>query len=186
MGASSATTMAPISSCSTATCNATRPSPPTKGVQIVAFDQICPEYFGPQSQGRHEHRNCARGSAISASLPTRTPRSWRLEAPLASSARSCTTAFPRPFYPMAFAFLAVAHSGPCAHDPRKPLGAILMAAGLALGLRVSGLTASNLVTLNAAAVPLVYAIPLGAILVAALAAHVRMSPELSVQAEFPA
>jgi lipopolysaccharide export system permease protein len=34
------------------------------------------------------------------------------------------------------------------------------------------------VTLNAAAVPLVYLIPLGAILVAALAAHVRMSPEL--------
>jgi len=45
-------------------------------------------------------------------------------------------------------------------------------------LRVSGLTASNLVTLNAAAVPLVYLIPIGAIIVAAAVAHVRMSPEL--------
>jgi len=55
---------------------------------------------------------------------------------------------------------------------------ILVAAGIAVGLRVSGLTASNLVTLSAGATPLVYVIPIGAIIVAALVAHVRMSPEL--------
>jgi hypothetical protein len=53
-----------------------------------------------------------------------------------------------------------------------------VAAGIAVGLRVSGLTASNLVTLSAGATPLVYVIPIGAIIVAALVAHVRMSPEL--------
>jgi lipopolysaccharide export system permease protein len=53
-----------------------------------------------------------------------------------------------------------------------------LAAGIAVGLRVSGLTASKLVTLSAGATPLVYVIPIGAIIVAALTAHVRMSPEL--------
>jgi lipopolysaccharide export system permease protein len=86
--------------------------------------------------------------------------------------------FSTSFYPLAFAFLALAILGHARTTRESRWSQILMAAGIALGLRVSGLTASNLVTLNAAAVPLVYAIPLGAILVAVLAAHVRMSPEL--------
>ena len=75
-------------------------------------------------------------------------------------------------------FLAIAVLGHARTTRESRWAQILMAFGIAVGLRVSGLTASNLVTLNAAAVPLVYAIPLGAILVAAFTAHVRMSPEL--------
>jgi lipopolysaccharide export system permease protein len=54
----------------------------------------------------------------------------------------------------------------------------MMVFAIAVGLRVAGLTVGNLVTLNAWAVVLVYGVPMGAILVAAWAAHVRMSPEL--------
>jgi len=64
------------------------------------------------------------------------------------------------------------------------VGQILTAFGIAVGLRVAGLTANNLVTLNAWAVALVYAIPLGAIFLAAWAAHVKMSPELRSKLSF--
>jgi lipopolysaccharide export system permease protein len=86
--------------------------------------------------------------------------------------------FSTPFYPLLFVFLAVAVLGHARTTRESRWAQILVAAGIALGLRVSGLTASNLVTLSAAATPLVYLIPIGAIIVAALVAHVRMSPEL--------
>ncbi len=63
-------------------------------------------------------------------------------------------------------------------------GQILAAFGIALGLRMAGLAAGNLVALSAWAVLLVYAIPVGAILVAAWTAHVRMSPELRSKLNF--
>ena len=53
-----------------------------------------------------------------------------------------------------------------------------------IGLRVAGLTAGNLVVLNAWAVALVYAIPVAAILFAAWMAQVRMSPELRSKLNF--
>jgi lipopolysaccharide export system permease protein len=86
--------------------------------------------------------------------------------------------FATPFYPLLFAFLAIALLGHARTTRESRWAQILIAAGIAVGLRVSGLTASNLVTLDAAAVPLVYLIPIGAIIVAAAVAHVRMSPEL--------
>jgi lipopolysaccharide export system permease protein len=79
---------------------------------------------------------------------------------------------------MAFVFLAIAVLGHARTTRESRWAQILTAFGIALGLRVSGLTMSNLVTLNAAAVPFVYALPIGAIIVAAFTAHVRMSPEL--------
>jgi len=57
-------------------------------------------------------------------------------------------------------------------------GQILTAFGIALGLRIAGLTSGNLLTINPWAIVLVYGIPLGTIVVAAWTAHVRMSPEL--------
>jgi len=55
-------------------------------------------------------------------------------------------------------------------------GAILLAFGIALLPRVAGVIAANLLKTQASAVLLVYAIPIGAILIAAFTAHVRMAP----------
>jgi len=63
-------------------------------------------------------------------------------------------------------------------------GQILTVFGLAVALRVAGIMAGNLVALNAWAVILVYAIPMGAILIAAWTAHVRMTPELRSKLNF--
>lgn len=87
-------------------------------------------------------------------------------------------------YPLVFVFIALALMGHARTTRASRWAQILTAFGIAIGLRVAGLTAGNLVALNAWAVPLVYAIPIGAILIAAWAAHVRMSPELRSKLKF--
>ena len=89
-----------------------------------------------------------------------------------------------PLYPLVFAFIAIALLGHARTTRESRWGQILTAFGIALGLRVAGLTAGNLVAINPWAVVLVYGIPLGAIVVAAWAAHVRMSPELRSRLSF--
>ena len=89
-----------------------------------------------------------------------------------------------PLYPLVFAFIAIALLGHARTTRESRWGQILTAFGIALGLRVAGLTAGNMVPINPWAVLLVYAIPLGAIVVAAWAAHVRMSPELRSRLSF--
>jgi lipopolysaccharide export system permease protein len=89
-----------------------------------------------------------------------------------------------PLYPLVFAFLAIALLAHARTTRESRWGQIIAALGIAVGLRVAGLTAGNLVALNPWAVGLVYAIPIGAILVAAWTAHVRMSPELRSRLSF--
>ena len=92
-----------------------------------------------------------------------------------------------PLYPLAFAFIAIALLAHAAHHAREPLGPD--SPGFRHRAWASGLqdiTAGNLVALNPWAVVLVYGIPLGAILVAAWTAHVRMAPRAAVQTELRA
>jgi lipopolysaccharide export system permease protein len=89
-----------------------------------------------------------------------------------------------PLYPIVFIFVAIALMGQARTTRENRWGQILAAFGISIGLRVAGLTAGNLVVLSAWAVVLVYAIPVGAILIAAWTAHVRMSPELRSKLNF--
>ena len=89
-----------------------------------------------------------------------------------------------PLYPLAFAFIAIALLAHPRTTRESRWGQILTAFGIALGLRIAGLTAGNLLTINPWAVVLVYGIPLGTIIVAAWTAHVRMSPELRSRLSF--
>ena len=91
-----------------------------------------------------------------------------------------------PLYPLAFAFIAIALLAHPRTTRESRWGQILPAFGIALGLRVAGLTSGNLLTINPWAVVLVYGIPLGTIVVAAWTAHVRMSPRAAVQTELRA
>ena len=91
-----------------------------------------------------------------------------------------------PLYPLAFAFIAIALLAHPRTTRESRWGQILAAFGIALGLRVAGLTAGNLLTINPWAVVLVYGIPLGTIIVAAWTAHVRMSSRAAVQTELRA
>jgi len=150
---------------------------PDKGVQIVAFDQYVLNIseFNTKDTGSKELRPRER---YLSELINPDPKLLKGKGNLGQIRTELHDRFSTPFYPLLFACLAVAILGHARTTRESRWAQILIAAGIAVGLRVSGLTASNLVTLSAGATPLVYVIPIGAILVAALVAHVRMSPEL--------
>ncbi|WP_069093737.1 LPS export ABC transporter permease LptF [Methyloligella halotolerans] len=83
-----------------------------------------------------------------------------------------------PLYPMLFTFLAVSVLGHARTTRQSRWGPVMFVVGLAIAVRIAGITMTNLVALNPWAVVPLYAIPVIAILVAAWAAHVRMAPEL--------
>ena len=150
---------------------------PDQGVQIVAFDQYLLNIsdLNPKDNGSKELRPRER---YLGELLNPDPKLLKAKGAVGQIRTELHDRFSTPFYPLLFALLAVAILGHARTTRESRWAQILIAAGIAVGLRVSGLTASNLVTLSAGATPLVYLIPIAAILVAALAAHVRMSPEL--------
>jgi lipopolysaccharide export system permease protein len=153
------------------------PKSPEKGVQIVAFDQYVLNIsdVAPKDTSSKELRPRER---YLGELLNPDPNILKGRGNIGQIRTEIHDRFATPFYPLLFAFLAIALLGHARTTRESRWAQILIAAGIAVGLRVSGLTASNLVTLDAAAVPLVYLIPIGAIIVAAAVAHVRMSPEL--------
>jgi lipopolysaccharide export system permease protein len=150
---------------------------PSKGVQIVAFDQYVLNISDFSAKDTSSKELRPRERYLSELLDP-DPKLLKQKGAAGQLRTELHDRFSTPFYPLLFAFLAVAVLGHARTTRESRWAQILIAAGVAVGLRVSGLTASNLVTLSAGATPLVYLIPIGAIIVAALVAHVRMSPEL--------
>jgi lipopolysaccharide export system permease protein len=159
-----------------------------KGVQIVAFDQNMLDIseFSPKDNGDKELRPRERyiGDLISPDPDDKLAKSNYGQLRSELHERLST-----PLYPFAFVVIAITLLGHARTTRESRWAQILTAFGIAVALRVAGLTANNLVALNAWAVALVYAVPLGAIFFAAWAAHVRMSPEprskLSFELKFP-
>jgi lipopolysaccharide export system permease protein len=154
-----------------------------KAVQIVAFDQNMLDIseFSPKDKDDKELRPRERyiGDLISPHPQDKVAK--RNSGQLRSELHERLST---PLYPLVFVLVAVALLGHARTTRESRWAQILAAFGIAVGLRVAGLTAGNLVALNAWAIGLVYAIPLGAILVAAWTAHVRMSPELRSKLSF--
>jgi lipopolysaccharide export system permease protein len=154
-----------------------------KDVQIVAFDQnmLDVSQFGEKTQGSNElpPRERSLGDLISPDADDKL--AMRNYGQLRSELHDRLAT---PLYPLAFVFIAIALMAHARTTRENRWSQILIAFGIAIGLRVAGLTVGNLVTINAWAVILVYAIPVGAILIAAWTAHVRMSPELRSKLNF--
>jgi len=84
--------------------------------------------------------------------------------------------FATPLYPFAYALIAIMFLGG-AHTVRQSrFGSVLAAFSFSVAVRVGGLIAMNLSAIHASAVILVYAIPLGAIVLAAVATDGRLIP----------
>ncbi|MEX2166394.1 MAG: LPS export ABC transporter permease LptF [Methyloceanibacter sp.] len=154
-----------------------------KAVQIVAFDQNMLDLseFAPKDNDNKELRPRERylGELFS---PDPTDKiAVRYAGQLRSELHERLAT---PLYPLVFVMVALALLGHARTTREARWGQILAVCAIAVGLRVAGLAAGNLVALSAWGVVLVYAIPIGAILVAAWAAHVRMSPELRSKLSF--
>jgi lipopolysaccharide export system permease protein len=147
-----------------------------KAVQIVAFDQnmIDISEFSPKNKSAKELR--PRESYISDLIsPDMTnPMVQRNYGQIRSELHERLAT---PLYPLVFAFVAIALLAHARTTRESRWAQILMAFGIAVGLRVAGIIAGNLVNVDPSAVGLVYAIPLGAILVAAWVTQVKMAPE---------
>ncbi len=76
--------------------------------------------------------------------------------------------FATPLYPILFAMLAVAMVGQVRSTRQRSLRGVFLAFGLAIFVKVLGVAVANTVVKNAAMVPVIYAIPIGAFLLAAL------------------
>jgi lipopolysaccharide export system permease protein len=154
-----------------------------KAVQIVAFDQNMIDISQLAPTGTQKRRlepsETSTVGLLNASsnedIPPKEYGQFRYEL----HARLST-----PLYPLVFIFVAIALMGQARTTRESRWGQILAAFGIAIGLRVAGITAGNLVTLDASAVVLVYALPVAAILIAAWVAQVRMSPELRSKLNF--
>ena len=150
---------------------------PEEGARIVGFDQYMLDLteFDPTDDNSKELRPRERSlselvyPSPQDQLANRSPGLFRQE---------LHDRFATALYPLMFAFLAIAVLGHARTTREGRWPQILLAFGIAVGLRIVGFTVSNLVTMNAWALTLLYGIPLGAIMIAAWAAHVRMSPEL--------
>ena len=156
---------------------------PDKPVQIVVFDQNMLDLseFSPKDKAGKELR--PRESYFSDLLnPDMTnPSTMRNYGQIRSELHDRLAT---PLYPLVFAFVAIALLAHARTTRESRWAQILLAFGIAVGLRVAGITAGNLVALNPWAVVLVYGIPLGAIIVAAWAAHVKMAPQLRSRLSF--
>ena len=161
------------------------PKTPDKGVQIVHFDQYVLNISALSPQEDTSKELLPRERYLS-ELLNPDPGLLMQKGAAGQLRNELHDRFATPFYPMVFAFLAIAILGHARTTRESRWAQILMAAGIAVGLRVSGFIGANLVTLSAAATPLVYLIPIGAIIIAALVAHVRMSPELRSKLSSPA
>ena len=156
---------------------------PDKNVQIVAFDQNMLDLseFSPKDTGGKDLRPREQYISELISPDMNDKGTKRNPGQIRSELHDRLAT---PLYPLVFAFVAIALLGHARTTRESRWAQILLAFGIALGLRVVGLVVGNLVALNAWAVALVYAVPLGAILVAAWAAHVRMAPELRSRLSF--
>ena len=154
-----------------------------KGVQIIAFDQNMLDIseFSPKDDDDKELRPRER---YVSDLISPDPNDKIAKANYGQLRSELHERLSTPLYPLAFVIIAIALLGHARTTRESRWGQILTAFGIAVGLRVAGLTANNLVTLNGWAVAFVYAIPLGAIFLAAWAAHVKMSPELRSKLSF--
>jgi lipopolysaccharide export system permease protein len=84
--------------------------------------------------------------------------------------------FANPLYPLAFVLLAIAFVGQAQSTRTNRNQLLIWGFALGIGSRLGGLAANNLVVIRESAVPILYAIPLGAMLVAFAVIWVRARP----------
>jgi len=154
-----------------------------KNVQIVAFDQNMLDIseFSPKDS---EGKDLRPRESYTSDLITPDMKNPIVQRNAGQIRSELHDRLATPLYPIVFAFVAIALLAHARTTRESRWAQILLAFGIAIGLRVVGITVGNLVAISGWAVVLVYAVPLGAILVAAWAAHVKMAPQLRSRLSF--
>jgi lipopolysaccharide export system permease protein len=90
--------------------------------------------------------------------------------------------FSNPLYPIAFVLIAAALAGQSQTTRQNRTNALLVAFGVGVAVRVFGISAVNTANSKAFAQPILYAIPLGAILISLIAIQLNMTPRRTPKA----
>ncbi len=143
-------------------------------IQIIAFEQYLFDLsrFGPKKDGinykpRERYLN---------ELLYPDPNDAYFKSQSGKFRSELHERFAGTIYPIVFALIVVAALGNARTTRQSRIHNIFIAVGLCTGIRMAGLAATNLLTLKAWAVLLVYGIPCAVLLIAAYSAHARMTP----------
>lgn len=157
-----------------------RRTDPTEPPQIIAFDTYAVDL--DQFQARGEQFELKPRERYFRELAFPAPDDADLRRQPGQFRAELHERFANPFYPFAFVLIALAFVGQAQSTRQNRIEAVITAFVLAAACRLGGLAANNLVVLKAGWVPLLYAVPLGAILLGAvlmrLSARPRAGPQL--------
>lgn len=151
-----------------------RRTDPKAPVQIIAFDRYAVDLarFEPKEEaGALKPRE-----RYYSELVNLDPQDWMVRNQPGQLRAELHERFSSPLYPFAFVLIAIAFVGQAQTTRQNRIESMVLAFMISAGARLAGLAGTNIVTLRASAIPLVYAIPLVAIVLALLGAQLRMRP----------
>jgi lipopolysaccharide export system permease protein len=151
-----------------------RRTDPTEPSQIIAFDTYAVDLVQFQTKGEHFELKPRERHFAELAFPA--PNDVDFKRNSGQFRAELHERFANPLYPFAFVLIVMAFVGRAQSTRRSRVEAVVTAFVLAMGCRLAGLAAHNVVVLNAAAVPLLYAIPLGATVVAAILVRFTARP----------
>ena len=128
------------------------------------------------SSGPTRSTSCARASAIRPSSSTPIPTTRSTSRTPGSYPAELHERFASPLYAFAFVLLVLAFMGQAQTTRTNRMQAVIAAFAVAVLSRILGITCANAVVVRPAAAPLLYAVPAGAALLAAVAIQWHMYP----------
>lgn len=145
-----------------------------KDVQIVAFEQYVFDIsqYGPKSKGK----GLRRGELYLSELMNPDPNNPDYKRNPNRYTAEIHDRFSSALYPLTYIMIVISFLGHPRTIRESGWWGIGMAFGIAVLLRAAGLSATNLMNLKPWAIVMVYGLPIGAIIIAALTTNVRMAP----------
>lgn len=152
----------------------------TEPIQIVAFDRYAVDLA--RFEAKDDAASLKPRERYFSELVHPPPDDWFVRYQPGQLRAELHERLSSPLYPFAFVLIAIAFVGQAQTTRQNRVESIVLAFLVAAGLRLGGLAATNLVSLRASAVPIVYALPIAAIILAIVMAQRRMRPRQSSMA----
>lgn len=151
---------------------------PKQPAQIISFDKYAVDLdqFEPKEDGKALEFKPRERYFSELMWPERESKPGKAEKPGKKNLKysghlraELHERFANPLYPFAFVMIALATVGQAQSTRQNRVAAVISGLLLAAGCRLAGLALNNVVVLSAGAVPLLYAVPVGAVILSVFA-----------------
>ena len=154
---------------------------PAEPTQIIAFDTYAVDLLQFQAKGDHYELKPRERYFDELAFPA--PNDVDFKRNSGQFRAELHERFANPLYPFAFVMIVMAFVGQAQSTRKNRMEAVATAFVLAMACRLGGLAVHNVIVINASAVPLAYAIPLGGAVIGAVlmsfAARPRRGPRFT-------